>query len=384
MAGRPVRSLVSVLLLVLLVSTAFWWYLPDVKRLYWDLRSTSSGPERHGPTTVRTVPSETPYDRWLQDADGRIPLVEALMIQDLGTIALKPWPQMGEGINGLYLRFADYQITDGRILELPAGGQTLPQRHLFEMGVYAVGGPGHTLFFRQGREPLRLDWQAEALFSVPLNARYQHFNDSDQAIRLLAVTSFPFAMNASASESFVLDNRHHFEERFDGESNYFSVVDRLRETRTRTNFVADLLSVTLDEGYDRGPGRMTMGWPMAGNTVIDMHVSEIPASTRMKSHRHTSDAFILILGGEGYSLAWSGDNLRHRIRVDWQKNTLFAPPTYWYHQHFNSGEVASRHLAINSPTLVRNLGLRFYDQIEEDSPEIRAEWESALNSMGKR
>lgn len=60
----------------------------------------------------------------------------------------------------------------------------------------------------------------------------------------------------------------------------------------------------------------------------------------MKAHRRSSDAFILILKGEGYSLTWAGENVEGRTRIDWRKGTLFVPPTYSYHQHLNPGTSA--------------------------------------------
>jgi uncharacterized RmlC-like cupin family protein len=209
---------------------------------------------------------------------------------------------------------------------------------------------------------------------VPLNTRYQHFNDSAQPVRILAITSFPFALNATNSESFVFANEHHFAERFAGERDYFQTSEAVDERRTRTNFVADASTIDLRPGSNRGGDSRTMSWPMAGNSVLDLHVSSMPPQSHMKAHRHSSDAFLLILSGEGYSLIWKGDDVEDRKRIDWRRNTLLVPPTYWYHQHFNAGKVESRHLAINSPELVRNLGLRFYDQIEESSREVRTEW----------
>ncbi len=363
------------------VGTA-WWFLPEVKRAYWDYLLTNTGGEQHGDKVFRTVPGDTPYELWLNRSRGHLPLFEGLVIPDIGTVALGPWPQMGENITGLYLRFADYQISDGRILEIPAGASTAPRRHLFEMGVYFLGGPGHTLFFPKGGKPLRLDWRAGSLYSVPLNTWYRHFNDSDQPVRILAVTSFPFALNATNSESFVLDNKHHFAERFAGEADYFQRSEAVSERRTRTNFVADATTVQLGGGNNRGGGSRTMSWPMAGNSVLDLHVSSMPPQAHKKAHRHSSDAFLLVLAGEGYSLIWKGDEVGDRQRIDWRRHTLLVPPTYWYHQHFNAGSVESRYLAINSPELVRNLGLRFYDQIEKDSREIRAEWAREMRLRG--
>ena len=359
-------------------------YRAEVQQAYWEFVSTGEGPDYHGPNIYRTRPSDTPYDRWLENMRDEIPMFEGVVIPDISTIELHPWPEAGEGVRRLYLRFADYQITDGRIYELPAGGRSTPQSHVFETGLYFLDGPGHTLLFRDGRAPLRVDWQAESVFSVPLNARYQHFNDSERPVRFLAVTSFPFAINASGSETFVFNSLFEFTDRFDGEDDFFQRSERLQERRTATNFVPDVLTTALEPGGNRGDGRTTMSWPMAGNTVIDLHVSQMEPVTYMKAHRHSSDAFLLIVAGQGYSLVWRGGELEDRQRVDWKKNTLFVPPTYWYHQHFNPGRTASRHLAINAPTLVRNLGLRFYNQIDEDPPAIRAEWDAEVRPAGAR
>jgi gentisate 1,2-dioxygenase len=122
-----------------------------------------------------------------------------------------------------------------------------------------------------------------------------------------------------------------------------------------------------------------MHWLMAGNSMLKMHVSELPPKCHLKAHRHTSDAFILLLSGEGFSLAWPEGNFKNRMRVAWKAGTLFVPPTFWYHQHFNPGPVPARHLAINVPDVVRNLGLNFNNQLEVDSNDVRKEWERALN-----
>ena len=367
----------SVLVAALAAVGTTWWYLSQVKRVDRvdrDYHRQRIGYEWHGGKVNRDVPGDTPYELWLNKSRGHLPMFEGLVIPDIGTVTLGSWPQMGENITGLYLRFADYQISDGRILEIPAGSRMAPQRHLFEMGLYFLGGPGHTLFFTEGDPPLRVDWRAGSLFSVPLNTRYQHFNDSDQPVRILAITSFPFALNATNSESFILDNDHSFTERFAGEADFFQRSAVVGERRTRTNFIVDVTTARLGSGSNRGGDSRTMSWPMAGNSVLDLHVSSIPPQSHMKAHRHSSDAFLLILSGEGYSLIWNGDDVEHRERIDWRRHTLLVPPTYWYHQHFNAGSIESRHLAINVPELVGNLGLRFYDQIEEDSREVRAEW----------
>src|SRR5260370_3933577 len=80
--------------------------------------------EKVGPTMSRVVPDNTPYDHWLAQARSRIPIFEGLVIDDARTMPVKPWPEMG--VNGMYIRMSDYQITDGFVLEIPPHGQTKP------------------------------------------------------------------------------------------------------------------------------------------------------------------------------------------------------------------------------------------------------------------
>ncbi|MBK5296927.1 MAG: ethanolamine ammonia lyase-activating protein [Vicinamibacteria bacterium] len=336
----------------------------------------SSRQQLVGSFVYRLPPEDTPYMRWIENTKASRPTFSGLLIQDVRTQPLRPWPQMG--IDGLYIQMADYQIVDGWILEIPPGGSTTPQRHLFEAGVYYLGGPGHTILQQEGRPPQRVDWKYRSLFSIPLNVRYQHFNDSDRPVRLVAVTSFPYVMNSTDSVPFVFENCFEFRDRYDGEPDFATRSGRAQKNRTEANLLDDAVVSELDDHEVRGPGATNMHWSMAGNTMVDLHASEIPARIYKRAHRHSSDAFILLLSGEGYSLTWPEGRYEERIRVNWQEGTLFVPPIYWYHQHLNPGAVPARYLAINASMLVRRLGLRFYDQIEQDLPQIAREFDAEV------
>lgn len=332
--------------------------------------------EKVGPTMSRVVPRDTPYDRWLAEAKSHVPIFSGMAIDDVRTIALKPWSDMG--VDGLYFRMADYQIIDGLVLEIPPHGKTKPQRHMFEEGIYFFGGPGHTIIQQEGRRPERIDWKYRSLFAVPLNVRYEHFNDSDKPIRLVAVTSFPFVINATNSTKFVYENPFEFRDRYNAQEDFSKKSDHVSPNQTETNFVADALEFKLDTYDKRGKDTTNMHWRMGGgDTMVDFHVSEMPGGVYKRAHRHSSDAFILLLSGDGYSLTWA-EGSEKRTRVDWHEGTLFVPPIYWYHQHLNPGKEPARYLAINAPMLVSRLGLRFEDQIEIDPPEIEREFKQEV------
>lgn len=341
----------------------------DEGRRNWNL-------EKVGPTMYRVRPRNTPYDLWFERNKETMPTFEGVIIQDARTEPLGHWEDMG--VDGLYIKMADYQITDGWILEIPPRGSTKSQKHMFEAGMYFFGGPGHITIQQEGERPQRVDFQHRTLFSVPLNTAYQLFNDSNQPVRLLAVTSFPFVMNSMNSEKFVFDNPFAFRDRYDGDEGFLLRREHARENLTITNVVKDALAFELDEYDHRGKGTTNMHWTMAGNSHIDLHVSEMPPAVYKKAHRHSSDAFILLLSGEGYSLTWPEGRYDDRIRVNWTEGTVFVPPVYWYHQHLNPGTEPARYLAINAPYLVRTLGLRFQDQLDTDLPEVKEEFEKEI------
>lgn len=374
------RSLLVITSSLLIVTSGAVAQNSDKDEPYAERRTSQL--EQVGPTMWRVRPSGTPYDKWLETAKERMPVFEGMLIQDARTHPLEFWEDMG--VNGLYIKMADYQITDGWILEIPKGGSTKPQKHMFEAGLYFFGGPGHIMIQQDGKRPQRADFGHRSLFSVPLNVAYQIFNDSDEPVRVVAVTSFPFVINSMNSEEFVFNNPFSFRDRYDGEEGFLMYSKHERNNLTVTNLVKDALEFELDEYDHRGKGTTNTHWSMAGNTHIDLHVSEMPGGLYKKAHRHSSDAYILLLSGEGYSLTWPEGRYEDRIRVDWQEGTIFVPPIYWYHQHLNPGTESARYLAINAPILVRTLGLRFQDQLDPDLPAIKAEFEAEVAKVRAR
>lgn len=330
------------------------------------------------PNIRRVSPTgRTPYEHWFEENKDKMPSFEGLIIQDARTEPLEYWED--KGVDGLYIKMADYQITDGWILEIPPKGKTKSQRHLYEAGIYFFGGPGHIVIQQEGKRPQRIDFGYRSLYSVPMNVRYQIFNDSDEPIRLVAVTSFPFTLNSFNNEEFVYDNDFAFTDRYNAEEDYATFSEHTGANDTTTNFVEDALEFELDAYDHRGKGSTNMHWKMSGNSIIDLHVSEMPGGMYKKAHRHSSDAFILLTSGEGYSLTWPEGRYEDRVRVDWNEGTIFVPPIFWYHQHLNPHPTDSaRYLAINAPPIVINLGLRFNDQLAEDLPEIEEEFKAEV------
>ena len=355
-----------------------------VRKAFFELFEKVKGVDVLGPTTVRELPTDSPYQAWLAQAKTEIPLHDGLMIADVANIPLRPWPQLGEGVSGLYLRFAGYQIIDGRVLEIPAGGRTASQRQFCEIVLYFISGRGYTILQQEGKPEQPVKWNPGSLLSVPLNVRHQHFNTGGVPARMLVISSFPFMLNVLGSEEFITSNPCVFTDRYDGSPGYFEPATNEGEIQVTTHFVADIRSAKTRPFEYRGKGNETLRLLMAGNSMLSVHVSQMPPRTYKKAHRQSGNAFILVLSGEGFSLAWPEGAYHKKRRVDWKAGTLFVPPDYWYHQNLNSGSTPARYLAINAPTLVRNIGLRFSDQLEVDNEAVRAEWNRELEQIAAR
>src|SRR5918992_6285931 len=124
-----------------------------------------------------------------------IPIVEDFGI-DLLEVDVKPWARLGaEGAYTLLKGRGDF--LDTYVLQIPPGGSTNPQKHLFEEVVYVLDGRGSTTVESASGEKHSFEWGPKSLFALPLNARYQHFNASGQRpARVVSTTNAPMMINA--------------------------------------------------------------------------------------------------------------------------------------------------------------------------------------------
>jgi quercetin dioxygenase-like cupin family protein len=95
---------------------------------------------------------------------------------------------------------------------------------------------------------------------------------------------------------------------------------------------------------------------LADYEVLGAHISELMPGSRSVRHRHTTEAYLYVIKGHGYSLINYDDDPIEV--VEWQEGTLFAPPRWAWHQHFNlDQDDTSRYLAIQDTGLLRTMRL---------------------------
>ncbi len=348
---------------------------------------------------------ETRYliDTYLDWVAGEgLPIVEAFGV-DLLAVETAPWARMGGGARGAYVHLKGRgDFVNAYVCELPPGGATEPQRHLFEEVVYVLAGRGGTTLEADDGARHSFEWGTGSLFALPLNTRYRHFNTSGrEPARFAAVTSLPLVLNAFHNERFVFDNPFGFAERI-GDARFFRGEGELLPVRPgrhqwQTNFVPDLPGFELQAWGQRGVGSSNIKFVLADGTM-HAHMSELAVGTYKKAHRHGPDFHIFPVTGHGYSLFWyAGDEELQRI--DWRHGWVYAPPDQMFHQHFNTAPKPSRYLAVafgsirypfstDKKTLfgdgvdkdVAQGGRQI--EYEDEDPRVRAIFEAALRRHG--
>jgi hypothetical protein len=328
------------------------------------------------------------YEIW-QTNEG-IPIYKAFHVESLEHIELGDWKRFG--CRGAFVNLADSHITTAAILELPPGKSTKPARHVFEAIIFGISGRGKTVISSPERPEQSVEWSARSLFSPPLNALYRHENpDPSRPLRLLMVCNAPLILSLFHNERFVFENAAVFDDRFHGQADFFTNSGRHLGGRVfRTNFVPDVDKFALVPWAKRGDGAQSIHFSMADNTMA-CHISEFEVGTYKKAHRHGPGAHVVILKGEGYSLLW--EEGKERIRVDWHAGSMFSPPEWWYHQHFNTGPEPARYLALRrggSPEHPLRIGMTSRQEeagaeqieYEDEDPAIRELYVRELEAKG--
>jgi uncharacterized RmlC-like cupin family protein len=285
-----------------------------------------------------------PYLDWTRKEG--VPIHEDFGL-DLLAVETKPWPRYG--VNGAIVH------VKGRgdcmtvfLLDIPPGGKTAPQKHIFEAAFYVLSGHGSAVVERYSGERHQFEWGPASVFAPPLNTRYQLFNTSgSEPARLAMSCNLPAVLNLFHNERFVFDNPSVFPERegaqthFAGEGDFIPV--KPGKHMWETNFLPDARRFKLHEWGARGAGAAHIQVLLADG-VLHCHISEMPVGTYKKAHRHPPDVHIYIVSGEGYSLLFYEGDEKMR-RVDWRPGWVFAPPDMMFHQHFNGGSEPVRYIA---------------------------------------
>ena len=172
--------------------------------------------------------------------------------------------------------------------EIPPGKELAPQRQLFEEMIYILDGRGSTTVWNDAGVKITFEWKAGAIFAIPLNTWHQHFNASGKdAARFVSVTNAPAIINAFGDLDFVFNTKYDFEDRFNGEPDYFANKGEQNGLLLDTNFVADAINLPLIAAKERGAGGGHIRFSMAKGSM-NSHISQFPGGHLQEGPRPRS------------------------------------------------------------------------------------------------
>jgi len=291
------------------------------------------------------------YAEW-QKKEGA-PIVGGVYIRDMRTVEVGDWPR--KGVKGAIGYLDGDEGTDIHIVEIPPGGSTTPEHHLYDEGIYILSGRGAATVWFDEKIKQTFEWSEGSFFALPTNAWYQFFNGSGtEPARYYSVTNLPALLRQFHNADFVFDNPFSFTDRFQGEHNYFGGEGKLWRGRLwETNFVPDIRTMKLWEWKERGGGGTNAFFVLAGGH-INSHISRFQQGTYKKGHTGLSGAHLFIIDGDGYTTTQRDTVIGTRsgeepVRYDWKPGSLFlsgAGPGYWYHQHYNVSDHPATYLVV--------------------------------------
>ena len=284
------------------------------------------------------------YGNWIK-GEG-VPVAEDYAL-DLFAVETAPWPRFGMKGAACHLKGRG-DFATMFLYELPPGAASNPVKHLYEELTYVLEGNGSTqLEFPDGGKR-SFEWGPHSLFAIPLNAKHRHFNGSGQKRALMVSTvNMPLIMNIFHNEDFIFNTDAPFQDRI-GKDEYYNGQGDLTLVRQgshmwETNFVPDLENLELQSYEARGAGGANIKLILADSSM-HAHISEMPAGTYKKGHRHSAGTHVMFLVGTGYSLAWFEGDKDYR-RIDWRHGIVYPPAERQFHQHFNTCDRPARYLA---------------------------------------
>jgi hypothetical protein len=358
---------------------------------------------------------ETAYKRWMKEQS--IPIHAGYIVKDVTTVERRPWH-----MTGTPAAFIDLTGMEGfsgmQVVEIPPGGATKPQRHLYQHLICIVEGHGAAEVWLDGDDERKssFEWGTFSLFSPPLNAWYRLYNVGSTPVIYLAVNDAPMIMDLFHNQDFIFNNPFKFTDRFPtGDGAFFDREERYVSGETmiwETNLIDNVGEAMIDALERKGAGVKLTIFDMAANSMAG-HLAEWPVGRYHKAHHHQGGAVLMILRSEGYTLMWPQEvGVRpykngfadQVVRVDWGLYSVFSPPTKWFHQHFNTGTETARQLAFRpggsskNPTGYRHAGARVVNGVqgvlvsyreggsmidyEDEDPQIRMDYEQDLKHHG--
>jgi len=160
------------------------------------------------------------YEDWLESE--KVMVHKTFYIPNMKEIEVGPWERKG-GQGAVVHIDNTHMPNDLHVVDINPGGKSEPEHHMYEINFYVVEGRGATSIWMDEKSKQTFEWKEGSLFTVPLNAWYQHFNGSgDDKVRYIATTNAPPMMRLFRDPEFIFNDEFMFRSRYSDDEEYFS------------------------------------------------------------------------------------------------------------------------------------------------------------------
>lgn len=296
-------------------------------------------------------PPKPAYKRYMEEEG--IPIVTGIGVHNVRELDLGDWPRLEargaflyldgiEGLKGMY------------VLEVPGGGVTAPERHLFHEFYLVLEGHGttETWFGDSGRKQI-VEWQPGSLFYFPPNVNHRLVNGTDKRALVIATNNAPPLFNLIRDRDFIFTNDYRFTRHYSEDEDFYRYDEKLyavpnnKRAQARTNYYPDIINAELPLDNQRVPGYRRIQPAFRGfEEDHNGFIAEYPIGRYSRGHHHAAGAVLVCLKGAGYTFNWPRhlgttpwkDGFGDQVRIcDYVQGGLVAAAPgggTWFHQHF--------------------------------------------------
>jgi mannose-6-phosphate isomerase-like protein (cupin superfamily) len=356
--------------------------LPEKKL---EFKEPTSDADAAGYLTYKRVKS--PYEQYMEEEG--IPIVRGIGVRDTRELQLGEWKRLGG--RGAFLALDGTESNRGMyVVEVPARGELLPEKHMYDEFYLVVEGRGSMEVWREGEKPQVFEWQAGSLFMAPINTWHRLVNATSSPALIIGTNNAPPIMNIFNSRSFIFENTFDFRERYDASGDFFKPktdieADPVRgRAAIRSNVFPDIVNIELPLDNQRAPGYRRIqpyfyGYQETAGT--GGFVAQYPSGRYSKAHFHQSGAVLVCLKGKGVTFNWPveiGPRPWEAGKGDQVKMLEYVPGGLvaaapgrggWFHQHFSIGKEPMRTINYWAGPGPGGGGMRGGD---DDGDEVRA------------
>jgi len=366
---------------------------------------------------------KSPYLEFIE-SEG-IPIVKGIGVHNVRELDLGDWARTGVKGSYLYLDGND-GIKGMFVMEIPGGGQTNPERHLYHKFYLILEGRGTTETWVEGPngsgKKTITEWQPGSLMYFPPNVSHRLVNATNERVLIIATNNAPPIWNIHRDAEFIFNNDYIFKAHYSEDPEFYKFDEKVykvpvnNRAQTRTNFYPDIINCELPLDNQRLPGyrRIQPGWK-GFEYDHGGFISQYPPGRYSRGHFHAAGAVLVCLRGAGYTFNWHRelgptpwkDGNADQVKIiDYVQGGLVAAAPgggNWFHQHFN---VSREHFRVinywGGPTNVRgsmgrddgdenetvtsgNLNLRDGGSsiaYSEEDPYVRELFDSKLREVG--